>query len=343
MKSAVLASLALPGAVLADSAADYVNFIRQIQQDTGLEWDMTVLSEGDGLVSPTGVSVDGSFFELWSIHNTTAAEYLLDEQFVTSYTPNAYVEIITGDPYQPVRRTRADQPFQVRVTVTGLMHPSDALYAGAPQAAKRVDYLHTSFSYPEGEHSLENVSSPVGTLQEEGYMEENTTATVTFNVTNLTGSDLTQVEGEEVFTISALADFGVSATVLDSERVQIWPVAQGSFSGYDPAVRYENVPPVVINLVDLYPSSTTYLRVYAGEPTSNPVDPVTISSSFVVIEDSIPQDRTLVLKNLDRYFKAEGAHTLELLHETPFGTDLIHSSAILVDRTVEVTATIYSQ
>ena len=30
-----------------------------------------------------------------------------------------------------------------------------------------------------------------------------------------------------MFTITAQADFGVSATILDSEKVQIWPIATG--------------------------------------------------------------------------------------------------------------------
>ncbi len=268
MKPLILLSLLAPATVLADSSADYVNFIRQVQQDSGVEWEVTVLPDGEQ-VSPTGVSVDGSFFELWSIHDTSAAEYLLDEQFVTSYTPNAFVEIVTNDPYAPVRRTRCDQPFQVRVTVSGLLDPSDPAYATAPDASKMVDYSHSVFAYPEGSHSLEQVENPTGLLLNEGTMDGNHTATVTFNVTNLTGSDLTRVQGEEVFTISAQADFGVSATILDSERVQIWPVATGQLSGYDSGEYYEDVPPITVTLTDLYPESTTYVRMYPQGDSSN--------------------------------------------------------------------------
>lgn len=98
------------------SAVDYANFIRQIQQDSGVEWDLAVGPDGEQ-ISPEGVSVDGSFFQLWSIHSNSADEFLLDEQFVTSYTPNGAVTIQTGDPYQPIPRTRVDQPFSVTFAV----------------------------------------------------------------------------------------------------------------------------------------------------------------------------------------------------------------------------------
>lgn len=342
MKKILTTVLLLPGAALADSAADYVNFIRQVQQDTGVEWDVTVAAKGSQL-SPTGVSEDGAFFELWAIHNTSLLEYLLDEQYVTSYTPNAHVKIITADPYQPVARTRCDQPFQVQVTVTGLVDSSDPTYSTAPVAAKMVDYSHSVFNYPEGAHSLEGVESPVGTLVVEGVMDGNATATVTFPVTNLGGSDLTAVEGEEVFTVSALEDYGVSATILDSERVQIWPIATGTLSGYDPDMYYEDVPSITVTLQNLYPSSSTYVRLYPGTPTSNPENPTMVSASYVVIQDSIPRDRSLVLKDIDRYFVEEGVHTLEILHETPFGIDLLHSGTIRVDRTVRIKGNVYAR
>jgi hypothetical protein len=119
-------------------------------------------------------------------------------------------------------------------------------------------------------------------------------------------------------------------------------VAQASFSGYDPNAYYEKVPSITLNLVDLYPASTTYVRLYPGGPQSDPTDAVLVSASYVVIDDSIPQDRTVILSDLDRYFVQEGDHTMEVLHETPFGIDLIHSGSIRVDRTVEFVGGIIS-
>ena len=340
-KSVLILASALPVTLSADPA-DYVNFIRQVQQDSGVEWDVTVPPSGHA-ISPTGVSVDGAFFELWSIHNTSVSEFLLDEQYVTAYTPNANIRIVTGDPYRAIRRTRVDQPFQVQIPVTGLIDENDPNYATAPDASKWVDYTHSAFNYPEGAYSFQKVDNPVGSLMAEGFMEKTAKTTVTFMATNLSGSDLTKVTGEEVFTISAQADFGVSATVLDSEKVQIWPVATGTIRGTDPSEYYEQVPPIMVNLENLYPHSTTYIRVYEGPQTSSPAKYNVVNTSYVIIEDSIPQNRSLVIREGDQFVSEEGLHTIELLHRTPFGTDLLASTQVHVDRTIEINGGVINQ
>jgi len=342
MKKQLLLLAAVAPCVASADSTDYVNFVRQIQQDSGVEWDMSVTPNGTK-ISPTGVSAAGSFFELWTIHSRSVSEYRLDEQYVTAYTPNATITIVTGDPYLSIPRTRVDQPFQVQISVTGLLDENDPNYATAPDAAKWVDYTNYTFAYPDGAFSFEDVTNPVGTVVTEGYMEESANTTITFSATNLTGPDLTQVKGEEVFTITAQADFGVSATILDSEKVQIWPIATGTISGVDPSRYYEQVPPVSVSLVNLYPDSTTYLRMYPGARKERPEGTKTVNSSFVIIEDSIPQSRNLSVKGMDRYFTEEGIHTVELLHRTPFGTDLLDAVEINVDRTIEFNGGVIDQ
>ncbi|MBB81165.1 MAG: hypothetical protein CMN02_09265 [Roseibacillus sp.] len=335
MKHYLASLLAFWPSFLQASPEEYVNFVRQIQQDSGVEWDMGIGSSGVK-ISPTGVSSAGSFFELWAIHDQSITEYRLDEQYVTAYTPNAAITILTGDPYRAVARTRVDQPFQVHISVRGLIDENDPNYATAPDAAKWVDYTNYAFAYPQGVYSFEGIKNPVGTVVAEGYMEQTANTTVTFSATNLTGPDLTRVSGEEVFTITAQADFGVSATILDSEKVQIWPIATGEITGLTPSRYYEEVPPVSINLENLYPDSTTYLRVYEGPRREFPGKTKTVNSSYVIIEDSIPRNRDLTVKGIDQYFTEEGLHTIELLHRTPFGTDLLDSAEVNVDRTIEI-------
>ena len=320
------------------SEVEYINFIRQIQQDSGVEWDISVDAGGE-VISPEGVSEDGSFFQLWSIHTDSASEFLLDEQFVTSYTPNGAITLQTGDPYQPVTRTRADQPFMVTFNVNGLLPSAPEI----PLAAQQVAISHEAFTYPGGVHSLEGIEDPNGTTVLQGYLDQNGDSTLGYSVTNMVAPDLTSASGEEIFTISALADYSVSATVLDSKRIQIWPIAEGSLYGHDPADYYEDVPNLTVTLTDLYPASATYLRVYAGASTSNPTDPKIVSASYVLINDSIPQNRSLSLEDLDGYFTKEGLHTMEILHQTPFGTDLLFSSTINVDRTVQLTGSVFSK
>ena len=47
---------------------DYVNFVRQIQSDSGVEWDVSVAPSGE-MLSPEGVSPSGSLYRLWSVHS----------------------------------------------------------------------------------------------------------------------------------------------------------------------------------------------------------------------------------------------------------------------------------
>lgn len=98
-----------------------------------------------------------------------------------------------------------------------------------------------------------------------------------------------------------------------------------------------------MTLSDLYPASATFLRVYSGPSSADPVDAQIVSASYVMINDSIPQDRPLSLENMDGYFTKEGLYTMELLHQTPFGTDLLYSSAINVDRTLQFTGSVFSE
>jgi hypothetical protein len=168
--------------------------------------------------------------------------------------------------------------------------------------------------------------------------------TVIFHeITNLTGADLTQVEGEEVFTVTTFADFGTDVSTLDSQRLQVWPIATGSLTGIDSTVRYVDIPTIYVECVDLYPKSETYVRGYLGTPSTNPVNPFLLPASYVKIADSIPQDREMVLKDLNELFEKEGPYTLELLHETPFGYDILDQIyPMRVDRTIEVKMNLYS-
>lgn len=320
-------------------ADDYVNWIRQTQIDefgTEVEWDVTVTSSGASL-SQEGVGPEGSFFQLWSIHNVTAMEYMLDEQYVSSYLPTAKITILTGDPYTSIKRTRVDQPFSVTVTVAGLDDGTSGLAPeDVPDAAKKVAFDRVKLNYDEDTHEPADPDA-APTPVSDGFVEVNGDTVNFYEITSLTGPDLTQVEGEEIFTVTSLADFGTAASTLDSRRLQVWPIASGSLTGIDSSVRYVDVPTIYAECVDLYPKSETYVRGYLGSPTATPVDPFLIPASYVKIADSIPQDREMVLKDLNDLFEREGPYTLELLHETPFGYDILDQIyPMKVDRTIEV-------
>jgi hypothetical protein len=338
--------LVIAAAPLAASPANYINFIRQIQQDSGVEWDVTVVPRGSGL-SPEDVGTDGSLFQLWSIHSPTAFEYHLDEEFVSAYTPIVGIDIQTGDDYPYVPRTRADQSFQVTIKVDGLINGM-----GIPEEAGKVLLSHSVAPYPGGRHSFPLTSGggdPVaenGTT-ESGIISANGAIVFDYPSSGLAGPDLTKVTGEAKWTLFTLLHDEASGSllsgrVLGSSSLQVWPVGSASISGIDPAESYFDLPPIRIDLADLYPDSTTWLRVSPTGALTNTLGPVDIPASFVIIKDSIPQNSTVTLKKIDSYFQKSGTYILEVLHQTPFGTDILASTALQIKSHIEVRGTLYS-
>lgn len=332
----------VPVLAVADVADNYVNFVRQIQADSGVEWDVSVGAQGE-MLSTEGVGPEGSHFQLWSIHALAAEDYLLDEGFVSAYSPSARITIETADPYDVVPRTRCDQPFRVTVDVGGLVLNPDG-NPDIPAAASNVHLRHETFDYPEGVHSLDGVAEPQGVELVSGYISENGLLRLDYPGTNLTGADLTKLEGEEVFTVSSLADYGFTEAVLDSAKLQVWPIADAVVSGLDSTVEYTTVPPFTVTLRDLYPDSTTYMRVYPGPPSAapKPEGEKIVLSSYVLIDDRVPQDRELLLDDMREYFEGSDEFTLEVLHETPFGVDILARKTVRMKQRLTVRGTLYA-
>jgi hypothetical protein len=316
---------------------DYVNFVRQVQGDTGVEWDVSVAPNGE-MLSPEGVGEAGSLYELWSVHSSTASDYLLDQEFVSSFTPEVTIEIHTLDPYDVIPRTRVDQPFSASVLVGGLLIGSDA-----PIAAKQVLLTHEAFPYPDDLHGFAEGEAPSGHMVSSGYLDQNGEEVVDCPVSNIPGDDLTQVEGEEVFTAYALSDEGLGEEILDTALVQVWPIARAEITGINSGDTYDHLPPVQVILTDLYPDSETYVRVYKGSPDSEST-PIEVEASYVIIEDVVPQDRLVTLSELDDLILEEGTYTFEVLHDTPFGTDLLDQvHPVVIDRTLTVRGSLFAK
>ena len=105
-------------------SSNYVNFIRQTQQGTGVVWDMPVVATGTANSALT-LETKGSLFQLWTIDQTKALDYLLDQKLVGAYLPTADIKVVTLDTNGKVPRTRVDQPFSVEVTIGGLLSGVD--------------------------------------------------------------------------------------------------------------------------------------------------------------------------------------------------------------------------
>ena len=332
MKTTLLLVGILLGTGVVTAQEGYVNFIRQVQQDTGVVWNMPIDPEGNS-ASPGVMEGKGALFELWTIDQVKAFEHLLDQKLVGAYLPSASIAIKTLDPYPHVPRTRVDQPFTVTYQVSGLLAGADL-----PEAATKVLMEHHLASYPDGQTSIAPATALSGTPHSSAYIGVNGSATLAFPVTSLTATDPTKANGEEHFAIHALSDGSISQTQLASAHVQVWPVASGSISGVTDGQRIRfHGPPLTITLQDLYPSSYTWLQAYPGEPKLGTGGTVIIGSE-VVWDDNKSHSDILSVADYDTVFGKDGVYTIELLTRTPFGTDRLHYVTVNVDRTLQIRA-----
>jgi len=321
----------------AQTTITYTNFIRQVQQPSGVIYDMSVTS-----VSPTGGSLSalaiepgGARYELWTVANTTpVTNYLLDTKYVSTYTPSATVAIRTGDTtYLTIPRTRCDQPFYVDVTITGLLSG-----ATDPTASKSVNLLRYVQSYGVGGTGV-GIDRNQATLLSTASVTTNGLQTLSYTLTSIPGSPLTKIRGEERFSVFSIADYQAPSTQLASMFLQIWPVTDGTITGITAGqVIRTAMPQATFTLNDLYPSSRSYAQVYKGNPALGTAGTV-VPGSNLVISDTIPSSRVLLVNNYDSIFDADGVWTMELLTVTPFGTDRLAYVTFTLDRTIEANGT----
>ena len=314
-------------------ASDSVAIVRQHQQGTNVTWDMPVDLVGEGL-SALNVEEGGSLFQLWTIHQPTLDDFLLDQKLVGAYLPKAELSITTEDPYPNAVRTRADRPFQLHVTVSGLLSGPNV-----PLASTKVLLEHYAAGYPES-LSLTRDEAVSGTPVNSLYIDANGTFPIEFPVASLSGPDPTKVAGEEHFLVHALPDGDVAQTQIAATSVQIWPVAEGRISGIENGAQVGTSPPVLtVDLEDLYPRSDTWLQIYQGSPALGTVG-TKLSGSVLVLDQDVPASRVLQVGDWASALTDDGLHTIELLTETPFGIDRLDYVTIGVNRVLEVRAMI---
>jgi hypothetical protein len=334
MKSLTLALIGLScaGATLGQTASPYTNFIRQVQMPTGVQWDASVASAGER-ISPLPVDIGGARFELWSVKSTPLTSYLLDTKFVSAYAPSAEVVIRSEDPHPGIPRTRADRPFSVDITLSGLLTGT-----GNPVSSTAVKLLRHVQSYGTG-GTGEDVNRSLATLESQSQISTNGTQTLNYTVNSIPGADRSKVVGEERFSVFSLADALAPESQLASRYIQIWPVADGSISGITPGAKLRvQLPKLTLTLNDLYPESHTYLQIYRGNPVLG-TQGTLIPGSSLVTNSSTPVSRVLLLTNYDAVITGDGLWTMELLTETPFGTDRLDHITFEIDRTIELNGT----
>ena len=311
-------------------ASSYTNFIRQTQQATGIVWDMSVVPIG---TASSALMLDniGALFQLWTINQTTAASYLLDQKLVGVYLPVADVQVTTLDPFTKVHRTRVDKPFNVQVTISGLLTGPNL-----PLAATEVLYERHLGSYDSTLAPLNPVTVTSNTPFSSAYLTTNGITVLNYPVSALTAANPLKACGEEYFVIHALSDGSFTQTQIASGFVQVWPVATGSITGITPGtlLRFQ-MPQIELLLNDLYPRSDTYLFLYKGGQ---------VGAGDGILVTAFPMDRdtseshVIEVSNLYSMFTDDGTYTLGLVSDTAFGRDLLDSVTFSVNRTLNVNA-----
>lgn len=325
--------LLLPLVSHAWAQGTYTNFIRQVQMPSGVQWDATVAATGERS-SALAVDEGGARFELWTVNSSPVASHLLDTRFVGAYVPSSEVVISSEDPYPVAPRTRADRPFRVDITVSGLLGE-----ASAPDASKSVKLLRHAQSYgPAG--IGEDLERSQATLLAQSLITRNGKQTLSFELNSIPGADRAKIRGEERFSVFSLADSLAPESQLASRHIQIWPVADGSISGITPEQKVRiQLPKLTISVNDIYPGGLVYAQVYRGDARLGVEGTKVPGTSYGPIGD-VPEDRVVVLDRYDSVFDGDGRWTMELLTITPFGTDRLAHVTFDLDREISINGNI---
>jgi len=181
-----------------------------------------------------------------------------------------------------------------------------------------------------------NVDRTQATLLTQNSIVTNGSQHLTFLVSSIPAADRSKIWGEERFSVFSLADYQAPESQLASKFIQIWPVADGSISGIASGqlVRY-SAPQVTLTLNNLYPDSSTYAQVYKGSAQLGTTGTV-VPGSSLVISDSVPNSRVLIVKGYEVALGEDGDWTMELLTKTPFGVDRLAYVTFKLDRTMKM-------
>ena len=324
----MFAATLLCGSRVAAQAVTYTNFIRQVQFPSLVQWDASVAASGEQL-SSLAIDPGGARFELWTVLSSPLTSYLLSSSYVGTYIPVATVAIRSEDGSSAIPRTRADRPFYVDYTVTGLRSG-----VTDPVPSKSVNFYHHMQSYGVEGNGITGLDRTQATLVSQAVVNSNNDIvngiavpyTQTYLINSLPGADRTKVRGEERFSFFSLADYQAPASQLASQFIQIWPVADATMTGITPnqLIRF-SLPQLTLKLNDLYPNSTTYAHVYKGEVQLGATG-IIVPGSALVINDSVPQSPpAMVINKYDTVFTTDGRYTMEVITVTPFGIERLRA------------------
>ncbi len=336
MKNNLIASaLLLIGSstsVFGQASDFFTNFVRQVQLPSGVIWDTTVAPTGEQF-SPLPINPGGARFELWTVQNDPLTVFLLDTRYVGTYVPVADVLIRTEDPYNytgGIPRTRADRPIMIDIQISGIQTGPEF-----PDAAKSVELLRHVQSYGV-KGTGQGIDRTQATLARRVSLVDNALHRMTYMVSSVPGADRSKLRGEERYSVFSLDDYQAPPSQLSSMFVQIWPVADGTIQGVTEGQKIRfNTPKLTFTMNDLYPDSRTYTQIYPGPPVLG-TEGTVLAGSGLIIYDSVPHDRTIVLDGWADVVTESGEYTMELLTATPFGVDRLAVVTFSVNRDLSV-------
>lgn len=312
------------------------DFIRQIQTVNGstVIYDMTITTD-DGQVISKPLSAETAVFQLYATvsgANNTQTLEKLDEKTVGTFLPTASVQILSADPYFPPR-TRADQPYGVRISISGLKSSGSAASTS----------VKTARSYKLYDPATYAANGTGGDYADTFNFKNNGTYVDNAILQRLPSDTPTKVSGEESFTVYLHPDVNAPQAELAKGTVQVWPVATAIIENIESGKRYMEAPKLgSISVRDIYPKSVTYAQVYKGvQKTGTTGTP--IPSTVVSYNTYQPQNANLTLSELESLLDEDGDYTVEVLTITPFNggaPELLASTTFYLKRTIAVNGSV---
>ena len=108
------------------------------------------------------------------------------------------------------------------------------------------------------------------------------------------------------------------------------PRPTGTLTGFDPELRYEQLPPLILELEDLPAGGRVYVRT---RPEGKDRDEARILPGSEVVAGPERACR-VVLRDADDHFTEEGRHSVEVVLEGGVADQVLCRTRVTVDRTV---------
>ena len=224
--------------IIVQANDNFTNVIEMVELgadgEPPLLWTMpgNIAAKGNNVLVGQALPEAGAIFILRTIQGEPFHDHFLASTSVGAYLPQATVEITTHDTESLTKRTRADQPINVKVTVSGLYDsdsPLDLPDDVVQLAAREVTLQNFSEDYPVDSTALlrneiTSASKSDLTLVGNGVHEF-----TYYTSLNSAAPDLAR--GEEHYIVRSEKDGSVSEAALDREELQVWPVWSGGQSG----------------------------------------------------------------------------------------------------------------